>query len=345
VNREFDEMGARYNAFTSEEATVYYGNTLPRFQERLLDLLSDMMRPSLRDEDFDMEKNVILEEIAMYQDKPQFLVFDLARETYYRDHPLGSSILGSPESIKNLSRDQMHEYFSRRYAANNLTLVLTGNYDWGAAVSQIETATRQWNTADSPRTLSTLAPLPQTKIETSDKFNRAHILLMAPGFAADDERRCAAALACEAIGADDGSRLYWELVHPGHAEAAQIGHDANDGDGVYYGYILCDPHKAGEVLNTLKTVVRNACDMGLSNEEIERARRRMTSQMVLGAETPMGRLRAVGMDWLYRREQKTPDEMLQKLLDVSAEDVNAALALHPFERATTVALGPMKTLE
>jgi predicted Zn-dependent peptidase len=94
VNREFDEMGARYNAFTSEENTVYYGNVLPKFQNRLLDLLADMMRPALRDEDFDMEKNVILEEIAMYQDRPQFLVFDLARETYFDNHPLGASILG-----------------------------------------------------------------------------------------------------------------------------------------------------------------------------------------------------------------------------------------------------------
>ena len=138
VDREFDEMGARYNAFTSEENTVYYGNVLPQFQERLLDLLSDMMRPALRDEDFDMEKNVILEEIAMYQDRPQFLVADALRETYYRDHPLGFSILGSSESIKNLSREQMQEYFSRRYAANNLTLVLTGNYDWDVAKAQAQ---------------------------------------------------------------------------------------------------------------------------------------------------------------------------------------------------------------
>lgn len=344
VNREFDEMGARYNAFTSEEATVYYGNVLPGFQNRLLDLLSDMMRPALRGEDFDMEKNVILEEIAMYQDKPHFVVFDLARETYYRNHPLGASILGSPESIRELSREQMQEYFTRRYAANNLTLVLTGKYDWDEAVAQIETLCAGWNTADSPRELSVLQPLPQTKIEKTDKFNRAHVMLMAPGFAAQDERRCAAVVACEAIGAEDGSRLYWELIHPGLAEAAQAGHDANDGDGVYYGYVLCDPVKAGEVLQAFRHVVRKACDEGLSVEEVERAKRRLASHLVLGAETPMGRLRAVGMDWLYRREQKTPVESLQKVLAVTPAEVNAVLALHPFERATTVALGPVEKL-
>ena len=65
---------------------------------------------------------------------------------------------------------------------------------------------------------------------------------------------------------------------------------------------------------------------------------------MLGAETPMGRLRAVGMDWLYRHEEKTPAQSLQKVLDVTQEDVNAVLALHPFERATTVALGPVEKL-
>jgi predicted Zn-dependent peptidase len=345
VNREFDEMGARYNAFTSEEATVYYGNVLPQFQARLIALLSDMMRPALRDEDFEMEKNVILEEIAMYQDRPQFLVFDKARETYYRDHPLGFSILGSIESIKKLHREQMHEYFSRRYAANNLTLVLTGNYDWDAAVAQSESVCGGWNTSDAPRALSVHSAQPSVCVEQTDKFNRAHVVLVAPGFAAQDERRWAASVACEALGAEEGSRLYWELVHPGLAEAAAISHDANDGDGAYYGYVLADPGRAQEVLDRFRRVVRKACEEGLSDEEIERAKRRIASHLVLSAETPMGRFRAVGMDWLYRREQKLPQEALQKLLAVSQRDANEVLSMRPFEAASVVALGPLEALQ
>src|SRR5947209_20604230 len=116
VNREFDEIGAQYNAFTSEENTVYYGAVLPEFQERSLDLLTDMMRPALRTDDFDVEKNVILEEIALYQDRPQFTVMVQARETFFDKHPLGHSVLGTPESIGALQQDQMREYFQRRYA-------------------------------------------------------------------------------------------------------------------------------------------------------------------------------------------------------------------------------------
>jgi predicted Zn-dependent peptidase len=351
VNREFDEMGARYNAYTSEENTVYYGNVLPQFQDRLFDLLADMMRPALRDEDFNLEKNVILEEIAMYQDRPQFSVFDLARENYFGAHPLGKSILGSPDSIKALERDQMHAYFTRRYAANNLTLVLTGNYDWDAVVATAQQRCGHWNTAESPRVLEEPNPAPKIHIERpkteegNDKFNRAHIALLAPGFAAQDTRRYAAAVACEALGAGDGSRLYWALVHESLAEAAQIDHDANDGAGAYYGYILADPARAQEALDVFRNEVARACADGLAPAEVERAKRRLASQTVIGAETPMGRLRAVGNDWVYRRETKSSDDSLELLLKVTTEQVNELLSLRPFEEATTVALGPLDELK
>ena len=89
INREFDELGANYNAYTSDERTVYYGAVLPERGPKLLDLLSDMMRPALRQEDFDLEKNVILEEIAMYEDRPSFKVFEEGNEHFYNGHPLG----------------------------------------------------------------------------------------------------------------------------------------------------------------------------------------------------------------------------------------------------------------
>lgn len=344
VNRQFDEMGARYNAFTSEEETVYYGAVLPEFQDKLLDLLADMMRPSLRDSDFDMEKNVILEEIAMYQDRPTFRVFDLGRESYFNGHALGNSVLGSTQSITDLKRDQMHEYFGRRYAANNMTLVLVGNYNWEEAIAQAQRLCGDWNTADSPREQAPVVPTPQIVVSETDKFNRAHIALFAPGFAAQDPKRLAAGIACEVIGSGEGSRLYWALVHDGLAEAAQVSHDANDGAGAFYGYILVDPERAQEALNVFRSTIAKACADGLTVEEVERAKRRFASAMILGAETPMGRLRPVGMDWMLRRQQRTPEDALSELLAVTPEQVNEVLRSQPFELATVAAIGPIKEL-
>ena len=344
VNREFDEMGARNNAFTSEEETVYYGAVLPRFQGELLDLLADMMRPALRDDDFNMEKKVILEEIAMYQDRPSFSVFDLARETYFNGHPLGNSVLGSVQSISDLTREQMHEYFTRRYAANNLTLVATGNYDWDALVSQTEAACGDWNVADSPRQTPDFQASPRVVVNKTDKFNRAHIAVYAPGYAAQDATRIAATVACESIGGGEGSRLHWALVHPGHAEAAQIGHDPNDGAGAFYGYLLVDPTRAQEALDVFRAEIARACDEGLSEAEVERAKRRLASATVLSAETPMGRMRSLGADWTNRKQLRTPETALQELLGVTTAQVNQVLARKPFELATVAALGPLESL-
>src|SRR5215475_7785718 len=108
VNRDFDRIGADYNAFTSEENTVFHAAILPEYLPQAVDILADILRPSLRNEDFDTEKQVILEEIGMYEDQPTWAAYDNAKRIYFADHPLGNSILGTPASIKALKRDQMH---------------------------------------------------------------------------------------------------------------------------------------------------------------------------------------------------------------------------------------------
>src|SRR5438132_4906180 len=115
VNRIFDEIGARYNAFTSQEMTAYYANVLPEFTERAIEHLSHLLRPAIRDGDFDTEKKVILEEIAMYLDDPGHRLYEKLMESHFANHPLSLSVLGSAESIQKLKRDQMAEYFQRRY--------------------------------------------------------------------------------------------------------------------------------------------------------------------------------------------------------------------------------------
>src|SRR5512147_1339069 len=99
VNRIFDEMGARYNAFTSQEMTAYYANVLPEFTERTIEHLAHLLRPAIRNEDFTTEKNVILEEIAMYLDDPGHRLYEKLMDVHFGEHPLSMSVLGSADSI------------------------------------------------------------------------------------------------------------------------------------------------------------------------------------------------------------------------------------------------------
>src|SRR5438105_9122431 len=134
VNRDFDRIGAHYNAFTSEENTVFYAAILPEYIPQAVDILADILRPSLRQDDFDMEKNVIIEEIGMYEDQPMWSAYDHAKRIYFAEHPLGNTILGTAESIRALQREQMHAYLERRYVSQNITVVAAGNFDWESFV-------------------------------------------------------------------------------------------------------------------------------------------------------------------------------------------------------------------
>src|ERR1700760_1636538 len=134
VNRIFDEIGARYNAFTSQEMTAYYANVLPEFTEQAIEHLSHLLRPAIRNEDFDTEKKVILAEIAMYLDDPGHRLYERLMEVHFGNHPLSMSILGSNESITKLQQPQMKAYFERRYGPGNMVFVATGKLDFDEVV-------------------------------------------------------------------------------------------------------------------------------------------------------------------------------------------------------------------
>src|SRR5262245_33006048 len=152
VNRDFDRIGADYNASTSEENTIYHAAVLPEFVPQALDILADLLRPKLRQDDFDMEKQVIINEIGRYEDMPGWSAYDHAQRTYFHDHLLGNSVLGSVASITALTRDQMATYHNRRYVAPNITLSMAGAYDWDAFVNLAKARCGDWPGTAAPRT-------------------------------------------------------------------------------------------------------------------------------------------------------------------------------------------------
>src|SRR5262249_49778572 len=107
VNLDFDRIGANYNAYTSEEVTAFYAAVLPEYLPGPVDSLADILRPSLRGDDFDTEKQVILEEIKMYEDSPGSMAWEHAKKLYYGGHALGNTILGTVESVSALTADRM----------------------------------------------------------------------------------------------------------------------------------------------------------------------------------------------------------------------------------------------
>ena len=344
INRQFDEMGAQYNAFTAEENTVYYGAVLPEFQDALLDLLGDMLRPALRAQDFDTEKNVILEEIALYEDRPQFRLYEKLMAAHFSGHPLGNSILGTPASITDLKRDDMCAYFQRRYSPSNVTLVGVGKIDWDALLAKATDACGHWSDYLAPRAVTDHAPAFTAAVIADEKLGRQYIALMGRGPSAQDEDRYAAALAATILGDSTGSRLFYALIEPAIADEAYCACECLDGTGAMLTFLATAPDRAAAALGIVRDELRRFQDDGPTEGEMTAARNKTASSVTLQGELPMGRLTAVGFDWVYRRQYRPLAEHIDRLMAVTAADVVRVARACDLTHATVLGLGPNKTL-
>ncbi len=342
VNREFDEMGAHYNAFTSEDSTVYHAAVLPEYQDRTVELLADILRPSLREDDFEMEKKVILEEIQMYEDQPPFGADERCRAAFYGSHPLGRSVLGTPESISALPVDAMRDYFQRRYGPESIVLAAAGRVDFDALVKQTERCCGGWASANGQRDIRPATPEHGFQFVHKPIATQQYTLQLsdAPS-ACDTSSRFAAKLLATVLGDDSGSRLYWELVDPGLAEHATLHHYEYEDSGVMMTYMSCTPELAAENLQRAYDVYRQAESDGITEEELQQAKSKLLSRIVLVSERPRGRLFGVGTEWVYRQEYCSIDDDLRQVTEVSLDEVNALLVQYPLSKSNTITIGPL----
>ena len=344
VNREFDELGAHYNAFTNEENTVFYAAVIPECQDRAVDLLGDILRPSLREEDFDTEKQVILEEIRMYEDQPPFGADEKVKALHYGPHPLGRSVLGTAQSVTGLRVEQMRSYFQCRYSPVNIVLAAAGAVDFDALVRSARQCCGAWEAFPTQRIVTPPQFHDAYEVLHKESATQQYALQLACAPAAEDDDRFAAKLVATILGDDSGSRLYWELVDPGRAEQAGVSHYEYEGAGAFMTYMSCEPEQAAENLQQMREVFRRAEADGFTPEELQQAKNKIRSRIVLSAERPRGRLFVVGSDWVHRQQYRSVDDDLTTVAAITLDDLHAVLAKYPLSRVTTVTIGPLTEL-
>lgn len=345
VNREFDELGAHYNAFTSEEKTVYYAAVLPEYVRPTVELWADVLRPSLRTEDFDTEKQVILEEIKMYEDQPPFGADDKIRAIHFGKHPLGRSVLGTVQTVGALSVDQMRGYFSRRYSPDNILLAASGKVDFDDLVATAEKVCGDWQRTDAGRVIEPAAPHSGFECIHKESATQEYVIQFANGPMASDPDRVPAKILTTIIGDDEGSRLYWELVDPGLAENASLSHHDHFGAGLFITYLAQDPEYAQKNMQCVLDVYREVESKGVTDSELTLAKNKLASRIVIGSEKPRNRLFSIGQNWSYRHEYRTPKDDLDIIDAVTQDDIRRVLKKFPLTTATTLAIGPLKKLK
>ncbi|MEZ6087625.1 MAG: pitrilysin family protein [Pirellulaceae bacterium] len=276
VNRELDELGGQANAYTSEEQTVYYTTVLPKYQDRAIDVLCDIMRPALRDEDFQTERQVILEEIAKYDDQPPFGAFETSMELYFNGHPLGGRVLGTPESIAAMTSDAMRAYFNRRYDPKNMVLSIAGCVDFEAVVRQVESLTSGWPTATESEPLNTPRTFGEQGVELPvPDASQTYLIRIGSAPSNNDNDRYAMRMLVSIMGEEGGSRLFWDLIDTGRADVATMWTQEYQDTGLLFTYLSCAPEDVEMNLTLIDQAIGLFVQEGPTDDEIEQAKNRI----------------------------------------------------------------------
>ena len=177
-----------------------------------------------------------------------------------------------------------------------------------------------------------------------ESATQQYLLQIAAGPAAEDRDRYAAKLLATVLGDDSGSRLYWELVDPGLVEHISLGHSEHQGAGMMMTYMSCEPEQTADNLDRILKIYREVEADGVTEAEVEQAKSKVRSRIVLGSERPRGRMFAVGSDWVYRREYRPVEDELDAVAGLTVADLLAVLAKYPLTNPTTVTIGPLAEL-
>jgi len=351
ISSAIESVGGEMNAFTSKEYTCFYARVIDSDLPMAVDVISDLITSSIvTAEDVDAERKVVLEEIAMRDDDPSDLVHDLYAETYYGDTPLGRPILGTIDSINEMSRNSVFNYYKKRYLPQDLVVAVAGNIKHKRVVAMVEEALSRDNFLDVTGTPQIRANTPVKRVKQGRvgvihrKSEQAHMFYGMEGVNRNDDRRFTMGVLSAALGGGMSSRLFQEirekrgLAYSVYSYAQQFA-----GSGQIGFYAGCNPSKAVEVINIIQEVLHDVANNGMSHEEIERAKGAVRGSLVLSQEDSGSRMSRIGKSEIVYGQIMGFDEILQAVARVTPEDIRVIASEFLTKTPTLGVVGPYKS--
>jgi predicted Zn-dependent peptidase len=341
IDEAFDAMGAEVNAGTGKETTSMYSRMLDRHLERAFDVMQDIvLRPSYPD--IDSERQVVIEEIAMYEDEPQEKVHDVLAHAIFGDHPLGRPVIGRSDVISSVPVPTLADYHDSRYVAPNIVVAAAGSIEHDRLVEMVQGALPD---GEQGARLSATQTGPNDERPTI-RFHRKdteqyHLCLGAPGIPRDDDRRFALRVLDTILGGSTSSRLFQEVREKrglAYSVYSYMSHYVDSGQVALY--VGTRPDNVNEALEVIASELRRLLEDGIDAEELERARENAKGRTVLSMESTLVRMNRLGGSVLMGVPLLTVDEMLQEFDRVTADDVMAlARELFAPERLSAAGVG------
>ena len=338
IDETFDGMGAEVNAGTGKETTSVYSRFLDGHLERAFDVLQDMfLRPAYPD--IDSERQVVIEEIAMYEDEPQDKVHDVLAGAIFGDHPLGRPIIGRADVISSVPVPDIAAWHDGRYVPGNIVVAAAGNLDHERIVELVGGAVGDAVTVPAkPGGPNGAAPGLSFFAKDTEQY---HLCLGGPGLPRGDDRRFALRVLDTIVGGSTSSRLFQEVREKrglAYAVYSYASHFADSGQVALY--VGTRPDNVRAAMEVIGSELRRLMEDGITPEELERARENVKGRTVLSMESTLARMNRLGSSVLMDLPVLSVDELLAELDAVTLDGVNAlARELWAVDRLSAAGVG------
>ena len=340
----FDTFGGELNAATARDYTVVYSRVLDEHLETALDVMTDMVfAPSLAD--LDAEREVVLEEIAMVEDSPQELIFDLVTKAVFGRHPLGRPVLGSADVISGVSRRSLASFHRRRYRPDNVVVATAGSVDHDRLVGLVDRMRAKAGAAPAQRPSARtpfVAPPKPSLVFQAKPTEQYHVCLAAPGIARSDRRRFTASILDSVLGGSASSRLFQEIREKRGLAYAVYTFSSQYADTGQIGvYVGTREENLAECLRIVSEQVDDVAEHGPGGEELARAKENLKGRIMLSMEMTSNRMSRLGKSLITDSELLGLDRILAEIEAVDVEAVaQLAAVLLPSEAISVAAIGP-----
>lgn len=317
----FDGIGGNVNAFTSKEYTCYYAKVIDSHLQIAVEVLADMFFHSrFAEEDLDIEKHVIFEEIAMYEDTPDDVVHDLIVSAAYRDHALAMPILGTSEILTEIDSKQIRNYMQSRYCIENIVISAAGHLP-ADFMEVMEQHFGQYNLHGQQASI--IQPTYYADLQFHQKdTEQNHLCLALPGCSLKDERIYAMIILNNLIGGGMSSRLFQEIrERKGLAYSVYSYHSAHLDSGLFTIYAGTHPEQTEEVLKITMEILEDLVQKGITEWELHRGKEQLKGSMILGLEGTSSRMNRLGKNELMLERHFTLDDVIARIDQVSLEDI------------------------
>ena len=324
IKEAIEGVGGTFNGFTSAEATCYWIKILSDYTETSIDVLSDMIKnPFFKDEDMKKERNVIIEEIKMYMDIPAKYVHEIFDEILFENHPLGRPIAGTPETVGSITKEQIFQYIENHYTGENIVISIVGNIKEDKMKEYIEkyfsdvkvkrkNEFEKWN--GKPKG-------PKVKIMKKET-EQSHIVIGGFGFSRNDEKKYPLAVLNVILGGNMSSRLFNRIREKlGLAYEIRSFTRHYDDTGIFAIAAGVSPQNTEKAIDAIVSELIEIKEKGVKENEIERGKKFLISQFLMGLEDNLEYMMWIGEQRLLKDKLSTVDEVVQKINKVEKKDI------------------------